>query len=290
MQVCWSAFVQLVHAAAAVTPFCPNPRPTHPIPFPTLQMTLLLYHLLIHVAHKPEYAHTSAVGYSCVLFGWMALLSSPRHPGAHDAMLGGTSWQCCFNFNSLGPHICLLLLQQAHARTLFLPRCCRWHHHAARVWAGQRAGVGHALGQPGHHLPPHPLRQVGAASSAWAVGSCDCLQTCCMSCAVCAAPLILAPPCCASSSFIGHLGGMLAGYLVALGTFQFLPTGWVLSLFGSATLGLDWAAARSRDLVPYIRLPSSIAGLGSGSSSDGDVESGGSGKVRIAANGEIVRG
>lgn len=87
---------------------------------------------------------------------------------------------------------------------------------------------------------------------------------------------------------------MLAGYLVALGTFQFLPTSWVLSLFGWAALGLGWAAARSRDLVPYIRLPSSIAGLGSGSSSDGDVESGGSsggsGKVRIAANGEILRG
>lgn len=51
---------------------------THTIP----QMILLLTYLLIHVAHKPEYAHTSAVGYSCVLFGWMALLSSPRHPGA----------------------------------------------------------------------------------------------------------------------------------------------------------------------------------------------------------------
>ncbi len=98
------------------------------------------------------------------------------------------------------------------------------------------------------------------------------------------------PP--APRSFIGHLGGMLAGYLVALGTFQLLPAGWVLSLCGGAALGLGWAAARGRELVPYIRLPSSIAGLGGGGS--GDVESGGggggSGKVRIAANGEIVRG
>lgn len=94
------------------------------------------------------------------------------------------------------------------------------------------------------------------------------------------------------ASFVGHLGGMLAGYVVALGTFQFLSAGWVLTLMGWAALGLGWVAARSRELVPYIRLPSSIAGLAGGGG--GDVESGGgssgSGKVRIAANGEILRG
>ena len=62
---------------------------------------------------------------------------------------------------------------------------------------------------------------------------------------------------------------MLAGYLVALGTSQLLPTAWLLTLFGWAALGLGWAAARSRQLVPYIRLPSSIAGLGGGSGHGG---------------------
>lgn len=85
---------------------------------------------------------------------------------------------------------------------------------------------------------------------------------------------------------------MLSGYLVALGTFDFLPAGWVLSLFSGAALGLGWAAARGKELAAYIRLPSSITG-GSGSGA-GDLESGsgggGGGKVRIAANGDIVRG
>ncbi|PRW56550.1 rhomboid 2 [Chlorella sorokiniana] len=172
-------------------------------------MTLLLYHLLIHMAHKPEYAHTSAVGYSCVLFGWMALLSSPRHPGGITM------------------------------------------------------------------LPVFGLASVPAWATPWA-------------------SLVITSLLIPSASFIGHLGGMLAGYLVALGTFQFLSAGWVLGLFGWAALGLGWAAARSRELVPYIRLPSSIAGLGGGGSGSGDVESGGSGsgggKVRIGANGEILRG
>lgn len=118
---------------------------------PALQITVLLYHLLIHAAHKPEYAHTAAVGFSCVLFGWMALLSSPRHPGA----------LACH----ATPRMCLRAAAAAVRGTdsslAPLPR--RRHHAAACVWAGQCAGVGGALGQPGHHLTPHPLGQVDMA-------------------------------------------------------------------------------------------------------------------------------
>ncbi|KAL4442121.1 hypothetical protein ABPG77_011382 [Micractinium sp. CCAP 211/92] len=41
---------------------------------------VLLYHLLIVVARREQYRDVTAVGYSCVLFGWMTLLAT-KQPG-----------------------------------------------------------------------------------------------------------------------------------------------------------------------------------------------------------------
>ncbi|KAL3146062.1 hypothetical protein ABBQ38_015413 [Trebouxia sp. C0009 RCD-2024] len=37
---------------------------------------LAIYHGLIHILHKEQYRNVTAVGYSAVIFGWMALLSA----------------------------------------------------------------------------------------------------------------------------------------------------------------------------------------------------------------------
>lgn len=46
------------------------------------QFCVLLYHLLIAVARREQYRDVTAVGYSCVLFGWMTLLAT-KQPGEH---------------------------------------------------------------------------------------------------------------------------------------------------------------------------------------------------------------
>ena len=43
-----------------------------------VQICLAVYHGLIHIIHKEQYRHVTAVGYSAVIFGWMALLSARK--------------------------------------------------------------------------------------------------------------------------------------------------------------------------------------------------------------------
>ena len=43
-----------------------------------VQICLAMYHGLIHVFHKEQYRSVTAVGYSAVIFGWMALLSARK--------------------------------------------------------------------------------------------------------------------------------------------------------------------------------------------------------------------
>lgn len=43
-----------------------------------VQICLAIYHGLIHVFHKEQYRNVTAVGYSAVIFGWMALLSARK--------------------------------------------------------------------------------------------------------------------------------------------------------------------------------------------------------------------
>ena len=43
-----------------------------------MQICLAIYHALIHVLHKEQYRNVTAVGYSAVIFGWMALLSASK--------------------------------------------------------------------------------------------------------------------------------------------------------------------------------------------------------------------
>lgn len=44
-----------------------------------MQICLAIYHALIHLLHKEQYRNVTAVGYSAVIFGWMALLSASKH-------------------------------------------------------------------------------------------------------------------------------------------------------------------------------------------------------------------
>ena len=48
-------------ASLAGPPYSPSPA----------QICLLLYHLMIYVGKREEYHHVLAVGYSCVIFGWV---------------------------------------------------------------------------------------------------------------------------------------------------------------------------------------------------------------------------
>lgn len=43
-----------------------------------MQICLAIYHGLIHIFHKEQYRNVTAVGYSAVIFGWMALLSASK--------------------------------------------------------------------------------------------------------------------------------------------------------------------------------------------------------------------
>ena len=45
-----------------------------------LQFCVLIYHLLVTIAKKEQFQYVTAVGYSCVLFGWMTLLAV-KQPG-----------------------------------------------------------------------------------------------------------------------------------------------------------------------------------------------------------------
>lgn len=70
----------------------PHPPPT-PTPQPSArplsrQFCVLLYRLLIVVARREQYRDVTAVGYSCVLFGWMTLLAT-KQPGGHECKLAG---------------------------------------------------------------------------------------------------------------------------------------------------------------------------------------------------------
>ena len=62
----------------------------------SLQFCMLIYHMLITVAKREQFRETTAVGYSCVLFGWMTLLAV-KQPGARQAAAaaaqGGSAWQ-----------------------------------------------------------------------------------------------------------------------------------------------------------------------------------------------------
>ena len=60
-----------------------------------MQICLAIYHAAIHLFHKEHYRHVTAVGYSAVIFGWMALLS------AREMLLSLTS---CF---PLQQHHCI---------------------------------------------------------------------------------------------------------------------------------------------------------------------------------------
>ena len=52
-----------------------------------VQICLAIYHGLIHIFHKEQYRNVTAVGYSAVIFGWMALLSARKQFSA--------SAKCC---------------------------------------------------------------------------------------------------------------------------------------------------------------------------------------------------
>lgn len=43
-----------------------------------MQICLAIYHAAIYLFHKEHYRHVTAVGYSAVIFGWMALLSARK--------------------------------------------------------------------------------------------------------------------------------------------------------------------------------------------------------------------
>ena len=51
-----------------------------------------MYFLAVRVAGREEYRHVTAVGYSCVLFGWMALLAARQPGGWAGSLVGGGGW------------------------------------------------------------------------------------------------------------------------------------------------------------------------------------------------------
>jgi hypothetical protein len=46
-----------------------------------VQVALLMYHVMVVLAHREQYRSVVTVGYSGVLFGWMAIISV-KNPGA----------------------------------------------------------------------------------------------------------------------------------------------------------------------------------------------------------------
>ncbi|GMH37424.1 hypothetical protein BSKO_05297 [Bryopsis sp. KO-2023] len=126
-----------------------------------------LYHFAVKVLKREHYTRVTAVGYSCVVFGWMSNLSVAPQSAAKFSLLG--------------------------------------------------------LG----NLPM------------WATPFCSLILT-----------SVLIP----KASFLGHLSGILVGYTVGLGLFDWLNTFWAVSLCVWAAMGILLSLARSGTLnLPFIR-------------------------------------
>mmetsp|Transcript_33066 Transcript_33066/g.55370 ORF Transcript_33066/g.55370 Transcript_33066/m.55370 type:complete len:141 (-) Transcript_33066:96-518(-) len=52
-----------------------------------LAIVTCINHLLIHVGKREEYMHVTAVGYSCVVFGWMTIIAQ-QQPDQQIQLIG----------------------------------------------------------------------------------------------------------------------------------------------------------------------------------------------------------
>lgn len=147
------------------------------------------YHVLIHVAKREEYARVTSVGYSCVAFGLMAILSVNQKGVASLSVLGLMRVP-----SSLAPFGSLIVT------SLLIPK----------------------------------------------------------------------------ASFLGHLSGVLVGYVVGFGIFDRLTPFWAFSLVLWGALGLVAALVRSQAItLPFIRFQE-----------EDDIETGGVARI---VNGAVAR-
>ena len=58
----------------------PSHPPARKIEHLHLQLSLATYHALIKAAGRDEYRYVTAVGYSCVVFGWMTIVACRAPP------------------------------------------------------------------------------------------------------------------------------------------------------------------------------------------------------------------
>ena len=156
---------------------------------------MVLYHAAIKFANKENYRSVTAIGYSCVLFGWMTVLAVKQPGGITMLPL----------FGALNLPMWLTPFGSLLFTSLVIPR----------------------------------------------------------------------------ASFVGHLSGILAGYLISIPVFDLLPAWVAIAALAVAIAGMgaDYVARNGRTLGE-LRLPllSKYIG-GGGSASAGDVESS-SGGVR----------
>ena len=83
------------------------------------------------------------------------------------------------------------------------------------------------------------------------------------------------------ASFVGHLAGILAGYLITIPVFDYLPAWVAVGALAAATAGMILNYSKQHDFGEF-QLPSRLQQLFGGSSSaGGDLEGGGGVRRRL---------
>lgn len=197
-----------------------------------MQICLAIYHAAIYLFHKEHYRHVTAMGYSAVIFGWMAMLS------ARKMLLSLTT---CF---PLHQHHCI-------ARTLPTPSfACNCTNQAVSEYKAASVQCS-MVSSP---VVSHPCRPVLTAAplhcnsvvsiiyhnvSAGGISNFSIFGM--VQLPMSLAPfgaLVITSVIIPQASFIGHLSGILMGYLMAYVLYGLTVNLWCsLALLALLTAG-----------------------------------------------------